>query len=89
MTSGQSGRFRKFANSAMMVLVLATCLGVWFRPGLLANTAKAQIPDAGLQRKKLLEAAERTNQLLEEIKAILESHTATLPAPAAEDEQQK
>ena len=75
MPSEQSGRWGRFLNGSLMVLVLATCLGVWFRTGPLTSTAEAQIPNAGLQRKQQLEAAQLTNKLLEEIKGILESKT--------------
>jgi len=39
------------------------------------ETAYGQIPDAGLQRKLLLEEAKTTNQLLGEIKQLLATGT--------------
>lgn len=78
MQSRHDGRIWRFLNGSAMVLVMATCLGVWFRTGPLTSTAEAQVPNAGLQRKQLLEAQQRTVKLLEEIKAILETKTMTV-----------
>ena len=52
--------------------VLATCLRVWTGPVALIDTAAAQIPDSAAQRIQLLEETRRTNELLTQIKQILE-----------------
>jgi hypothetical protein len=54
---------------AGLLVAITIELAVLMSPGLPA--AKAQIPDTGLQRKELIEAAARTNQSLEEIKEVL------------------
>jgi len=52
--------------------VLVTCLRVWTGPVALVDTVSAQIPDSAAQRKLMLEEARRTNELLTQIKEILE-----------------
>ncbi|MFH0947139.1 MAG: hypothetical protein V2A76_18280 [Planctomycetota bacterium] len=75
MTSMNKTRWSRFLTGSVMVVVLAICLGLWSRAGLLTGTAQAQVPDSGLQRKQMLEQMVRTNQLLTEIKQILEGGT--------------
>lgn len=52
------------------IFVLVSCLRAWM-PVTLLERAEAQIPDAGLQRKQTIEAVERTNLLLTEIRDLL------------------
>ncbi|HEY3244689.1 MAG TPA: hypothetical protein VGM03_15215 [Phycisphaerae bacterium] len=59
----------------LTVLIIATCLRVWLGPANLESIAQAQIPDAGLQRKQLLEEAQRTNQILSDILSLLQTRT--------------
>jgi len=60
-------------RAALSLFILLTCLRVWVGPFPILPEARGQIPDAGLQRKLLLEEAQRTNQLLSDIKRFLES----------------
>jgi hypothetical protein len=60
-------------RAALSLFILLTCLRVWVGPFPILPEARAQIPDSGLQRKLLLEEAQRTNQLLSDIKRFLES----------------
>jgi len=59
--------------AALFVFLAVTCLRVWTGDGSLHADARAQIPDAGLQRHELVAEMRRTNQLLTDIKALLES----------------
>ena len=68
------------------VVVLATCLRVWFGPLPFVETAQAQIPDSGLQRKLLLEEAKQSTQLLRDIKQILTSHTFNVRMEGADNQ---
>lgn len=57
-------------------LIVATCIRVWLIPGgEVLPRAQAQIPDSGMQRKQILSAAQRTNELLTQIADILGSGT--------------
>lgn len=47
--------------------------------------AYGQIPDAGLQRKLILEEAVRTNQLLAEIKIMLAERTLNVRIQGADN----
>jgi len=62
-------------RAGLIVFVLASCLRVWVGPVPVLETARAQIPDTGLQRKQIIEASRRTNELLTEIKQLLATGT--------------
>jgi len=47
--------------------------------------AQAQLPDPALQRVRMLEEARRTNELLAEIKALLEKHTFNVRMQGADN----
>lgn len=66
-------------------LALLTFLRVWIGPFSLIQTAQAQIPDSGLQRKILIEEIKRTNQLLSEIKQVITSYTLNMPQKGADN----
>jgi hypothetical protein len=68
-------RRRRWWQRGLAVLVIVTCLRVWVGPDRFEPVAQAQIPDAGLQRKQMLDEAQRTNQLLSDILAVLRTHT--------------
>ena len=58
---------------ALLLFVLLSCLRAWLGPMSFMDPVQAQIPDAGTQRKELVDEVRRTNQLLQEIKQILSS----------------
>ena len=64
---------------------LLTVLRVWTGPVPLIEPASAQIPDSGLQRQQLLDETRRTNQLLQEIKQILNTGTLNVRFPGADN----
>lgn len=64
------------AKRVLLVLMAAATLWrVWMGPIILERPALAQIPDAGTQRKELLDELRRTNHMLAEIKLLLEQRT--------------
>ena len=65
--------------------VLLTTIRVWTGPVPLIEPASAQIPDSGLQRQQLLDETRRTNQLLKEIKKILDTGTLNVRFPGADN----
>jgi len=67
------------------LIVLATCLRVWIGPFPILPSAYGQIPDAGLQRKLILEEAIRTNQLLTEVKTLLAERTLNVRIQGADN----
>lgn len=79
-------RRRSTWTGVVGVLLLLACLRAWFGPFALVEPALAQIPDSGLQRKQILEEARRTNQLLEEIKKILQEHTLNVRLRSADNQ---
>lgn len=71
MESTEKSLLSRVLRVAFLAFLLLTCVRVWTGPGNWEPTALAQIPDAGLQRKQAIDEARRTNQLLQEIRAIL------------------
>lgn len=67
------------------LFLMATCLHVWTGPLPMLQTAYGQIPDAGLQRKLILEEAVRTNQLLSEIRQLLAEKTLNVRITGADN----
>ncbi len=65
----------RWIHRGLLAFVLLTCLRVWLGPVPMLQTAYGQIPDAGLQRKQILDEARLTNQLLSDIKHTLEAGT--------------
>ena len=78
-------RHRVLSRLAAFFVVL-TCLRVWLGPFPLLERAEAQIPDSGLQRKQLLDEAKRTNELLSDIKRILETQTLHVRLEGADNQ---
>jgi hypothetical protein len=77
---------RRIVHGVIAVFVLATCLRVWVGPTAFVEPARAQIPDAGTQRKVLVEEARRTNELLTEIKELLEVGTFNVRTVGADNQ---
>ena len=80
---------RRGANRLLRIVVglvlLLTCVRVWIGPVPLAARAEAQTVNPALQRKQVLEEARRTNQLLSDIKLILESQTLNVRMEGADN----
>jgi hypothetical protein len=79
-------RQNRFVNRLVTFLVVLTCLRIWLGPFPLLERAEAQIPDAGLQRKQLVDEARRSNELLSDIKRILESQTLHVRLEGADNQ---
>lgn len=67
------------------LFLLATCARIWMGTLPVLQTAYGQIPDAGLQRKQILEEAVRTNQLLSEIRLLLAEKTLNVRIQGADN----
>jgi len=81
----ETGALRFILRAAGCFLVLATCLRVWIGPLPILPAAYGQIPDAGMQRKLILEEAVRTNLLLTEIKTMLAERTLNVRIHGADE----
>ena len=79
-------RHRWFIRSVIALALLITCIRVWVGPLTMVQPAQAQLPDSALQRKHLLEEARRTNQLLGQIKQLLEKHTFNVRIQGADNQ---
>lgn len=79
-------RSEQFLRYVVMAGLALTCLKVWLGPLKIENEAYAQIPDSGLQRKQQLDEARRTNELLADIKRILEDHTLKVRMEGADNQ---
>jgi hypothetical protein len=79
-------RQNRFVNRLVTFFVVLTCLRIWLGPLPLLERAEAQIPDAGLQRKQLVDEARRSNELLSDIKRILESQTLHVRLEGADNQ---
>jgi len=71
------------------LFLLLTCIRVWVGPEITASRVHAQIPDSGLQRNLLLAEARRTNQLLSDIKRVLETGTLHVRLRSADNQADK
>lgn len=85
MTIGYQTRKPGFVRLALVGLLIATSLRVWIGPLSWTATARAQIPDSGLQLKQLIDEARRNNALLGEIKQILVSRTFNVRIEGADN----
>lgn len=81
----ENSAFQFILRTIGCLIVLATCLHVWVGPFSMLPQAYGQIPDAGLQRKLILEEAVRTNQLLAEIKNMLAERTLNVRIQGADN----
>ena len=89
MNTQSQAHGHRWLRAALGILVLGTCLRVWLGPTTVISPAQAQIPDSGMQRKLLLEETRRTNQLLKEIKQLLEKHTFNVRVDGADNQAQR
>lgn len=62
-----------FWKLGLGVLCVATCLKTWFPSERVLPAAEAQVPNPADQRRDLVRATQRTNELLTDIKRLLES----------------
>jgi len=74
-----------FLRSLIILFVLVTCIRVWLGPVPLLSSAEAQLPDSALQRVKLIEATQRTNELLAGIKHLLSDGTLNVRIDGADN----
>ncbi len=65
----------RLIGGLLLTFVLASCLRVWLGPFPVLPRAQAQIPDSGKQRFELIDQAQKTNHLLEQILATLREGT--------------
>ena len=79
-------RSHRFVDRLVVFFVILTCFRIWLGPFPLLERAEAQIPDAGVQRKQLVEQAQRTNELLSDIKRILETQTLHVRLQGADNQ---
>ena len=89
MTGVLRQRKTTFWERAVTVGLLVTCLRVWLGPLPFTETAYAQIPDSGKQRKQLIEEVRQTNQLLREVKQILTSHIFNVRIEGADNHRDR
>lgn len=79
-------RSHRFVDRLVVFFVILTCFRIWLGPFPLLERAEAQIPDAGLQRKQLVDEARRSNELLSDIKRILETQTLHVHLEGADNQ---
>ena len=66
---------RRIVRMLVAGVLAATCARVWLGPGEFLPRAVAQIPDSGLQRKKMVDELARINHLLGQIHHTLRTRT--------------
>ena len=79
-------RSHRFMDRPVVFFIILTCFRIWLGPFPLLERAEAQIPDAGLQRKQLIDESRRTNELLSDIKRILETQTLHVSLQGADNQ---
>lgn len=70
----------------VLLMVLATCVRVWVGPAPMTQAVHAQLADPARQRIDLLQETRRTNELLNEIKQLLETHTFNVRMSGADNQ---
>ena len=83
--TGYESHKGRFWRGAIGLFLLLTCIRVWHGPEPILEPAQAQIPDSGLQRRRILEEAKRTNRLLSDIKRLLETGTLNVRIQRADN----
>ena len=78
-------RKRVLLNLLIGGFLALTCLRVWTGPQPLLPRAEAQIPDGGAQRKQLIDEVRRANDLLTQIKDLLEKGTLNVRVQGADN----
>ncbi len=76
----------RWVHRIVVLVVLVTCLRVWIGPMTLVEPACAQVANPASQRTQLLTETRRTNQLLEEIKQLLKTHTLNVRVEGADNQ---
>lgn len=76
----------RWIHRAVVGFVLLTCLRVWTGPLPMLESAYGQIPDAGMQRKQLLDEAKKSNELLTDIRQALTQGTLHVRVEGADNQ---
>ncbi len=76
-------------NRIVLGVVLLTCFRVWLGPIPFEQSADARIPDSALQRRQILDEARRTNELLSQIKHVLQAGTLNVRLEGADNQAGK
>lgn len=74
-----------FLQVLLGAFVLLTCVRVWTGSQPILPRATAQIPDSGAQRKLLIDEVRRSNELLSQIKQLLEKGTLNVRLRGADN----
>ncbi len=85
LRSSEKATWWHWLRGVFWLFIFFTCLRMWLGPGPVLPQAQAQIPDSGLQRKVLIEEARKTNQLLSDIKRLLEQGTLNVRMQGADN----
>jgi len=89
MQPNSQPRYGGIFNRIVLAFVLLTCFRVWVGPMAFERTADARIPDSGLQRRQILDEARRTNELLAQIKQVLQVGTLNVRLQGADNQAGK
>lgn len=71
-TKTTASRALRFLLASVLAL---TVMKVWISPAPLIDAAQAQIPDAGTQRRELVDEVRRTNALLQQLADTIQTQT--------------
>lgn len=71
MAISQRQSLHGWFRTLLYLFVVLTCIRVWVALDPIVPEAKAQIPDAGSQRVRMIEQLEQANQRLAEIARVL------------------
>jgi hypothetical protein len=72
-------------KTVLWAFIALSLIRLWTSPGLLQR-AEAQIPDAGVHRKQLLEEVRRSNEILLEIRRLLADGTLNVKIKGADNQ---
>lgn len=78
-------RQSRWIHGVLIAFVVLTCLRIWTESTPVLPSAHAQLPDSAGQRLALIREAQKTNQLLREIKQILQTQTLHVRVEGADN----
>lgn len=78
-------RQSRWIHGVLITFVVLTCLRIWTESTPILPSAHAQLPDSAVQRFTLISEARKTNQLLLEIKQILQTQTLHVRVEGADN----
>ncbi len=76
----------RWLRHVIVGFVLLTCFRIWTGAQPMVESARAQLPDSAAQRFRLIEEIRRSNELLADIRKILDTQTLNVRLQGADNQ---